>query len=81
MPRACGIAVVATSAAEVSLTAGAVLPWSLSGPAMLHALAGLPREPWVVVDDDGRVRGVLTRRDVEAGLAARRSGRGAPGAA
>ncbi len=63
---------VPASAAEVALADGAVLAWGLGGLELLAALPGLPREPWVVVDEAGAVRGVLLTRDVVAAVAGRR---------
>ncbi len=71
-------AVVPASSAEVALAPGAVVAWDLGGQELLRMLPGLPREPWVVLDDSGAVRGVLLSRDVIAAVTGRRpAGRGA----
>jgi hypothetical protein len=52
-----------------SLDAGLVLPLDLTGEELLRRIRSVPASEYLVVDQDGKVYGVLATSDVDAALA------------
>jgi hypothetical protein len=56
---------VAVSTVSRTLDAGLQLPASLTGEDLILAISRRPAEEYLLVEDDGRIYGVLTTADVD----------------